>query len=415
VKRSLFIILMVLALAGVVAASILRNDGGKQKGVKVYAEEVTRRDVTQVVKASGQVDPRVKVELSAHVVARIERLYVEEGDDVVAGEPVVELEREAFEAAWERANAQHKIALSQVRQAEIDLKNADLKRRRYLRLAEEGIESRERLEMAQLEYDSAALRLEQAQEEVRRTLADVEKARDDLEKVIIYAPVSGRVIELNAEAGEVVVSGTMNNPASVIATIADLSEILVEVEVDETEIVYLRPGQRARVVVDALPEEVYHGRVVEIGSSGTKDPRQGDVTFFKVKLLLDEPGERLRPGMSARAEIEVATHRDTLVVPIQAVVYRPPVDAGVEAGPEAAAEEADEVQVVFAVVDGRAEQRPVEVGIADATHIEILAGVDEGTLVVTGPYRTLRDLEHGDAVRVDRPRAAEKDGEGNDG
>ncbi len=412
-KKALIGTVVVLALGGMVAASILKERQG-QSGTKVYAEAAQRRDITQVVKASGQIDPRIKVDLSAHVIARIERLYVDEGDEVEAGQPVLDLEKEAFLAVHDRAAAQLEIARTRQRQAEIDLRDAEIKQRRYRRLVDEGVVPAERLESAELRHDSAQLTVEQAGEEIRSWEAELEKARDDLEKVTLYAPLSGRVIALHAEQGEVVVSGTMNNPASVIATIADLSEILVEVDVDETEIVHVALDQGARVEVDALPEAEYRGRVVEVGSSGFQRPQQPDVTFFKVKVLLDDPGDRLRPGMSARAEIEVATHTGALLVPIQAVLYRPPLAE--DGAGEEAAEDADEIRVAFVLEEGKAAQRPVEVGIADATEIEILSGIDEQVQVITGPYRALRDLDHGDAVQIrDVDDKQDDDGEEDDG
>src|SRR4029077_16401949 len=120
------------------------------------------------------------------------------------------------------------------------------------------------------------------------------KAQDDLSKTTIYAPLSGRVITLNAKEGEVVVSGTMNNPGSVIATIADMSEILANVDVDETEIVSVKVGQEAVLRVDALPNRVYHGQVVEIGSNGFNRPQQPDVTFYQVKVLYTDSDEALK-------------------------------------------------------------------------------------------------------------------------
>lgn len=403
-KRALIVTAIAIVLAGMITASIVRENR-RHKGEKIYAEAVLERSISQVVKASGRLDPRVKVHISAHVIGKIAKLYVEEGDEILAGQPFLELEKEAFLAVRERTRAQLEISRSQLAQAEIDLADAALKLRRAERLADESILAPEELEAAQLRQRSAILRRNQAEEEVLRAEADLDKAQDDLEKVTLYSPISGRVIELNAEEGEVVVSGTMNNPASVIGTVADLSEILVEIDVDETEIVHVRPDQTARVEVDALPDHPYTGRVVEIGSSGFEQPQQPDVTFFKVKVLLDAPDERLRPGMSARAEIEVANHEAALVVPIQAVVYRQPLaedsvkggDQNTDKGPE---KSEDEIEVAFVVTEGKAVQRPVETGLADTTHVEILSGLAEGEQVVTGPYRAVRDLRSGDAVKI---------------
>jgi len=394
-KKAVIGTLAVLALGAIVFASL--RGTRRERGDRVYAEAAARRDVTQVVKASGGIRARVSVDISAHVVAKIERLYVKEGDTVRAGQPFLELERQAFTAAADSWQAQLRQARTGVRQAEVDLADAEVKLRRGRRLTAEGIVSGEALEAAELERTSAELRLEQAREAVEQAQANLAKALDDLSKTTIAAPVSGRVVELNAEEGEVVVSGMMNNPATRIATIADLSELLAELDVDENEVVRVAVGQPVTVTVDAVPDRSYRGRVVEVGSSGSTRAGQGDVTFFEVDVLLDDADERLRPGMSVRAEIEVAAREDALVVPIQAVVEREPEapDEPAEGGGERTVEE-----VVFVVADGKAQRRRVATGLSTVTDVEITAGLEAGEQVVTGPFRTLRDLDDGDAVRI---------------
>ena len=407
-KKALIATGVVAVLAVVLFASL--RGSRREKGREVYAEPAARRGISKVVAATGQVDPRIKVNISAHVVAKISRLFVAEGQDVRAGQPFLELEKESFAADRDRASAALEIASSQRRQAQVDLADAQVQLARQRKLAAEGIAPAERLEAAELHARSARLRLEQAEEAIRQARAGLTRAADELRKTTLFAPISGRVIALTAKEGEVVVSGTMNNPASVIATVADLSELLCEVDVDETDIVDVQVGQGAEVRVDAVPDRRYHGRVVEIGSSGYSRPTQPDVTFFKVKVLLTDPDGRLRPGMSARAVIQVATHPQALVVPVQAVVYRPPL--GEDGEPR---EGADEVQVVFVVEGGEAAQRGVRVGIADTTHVEIVSGLKEGEQAITGPQRVLRDLEPGDAVRIakedrDRGRGSRRAG-----
>ncbi len=395
----------VVAVLGAVVWLSLR-DGRGEEGVEVDVATVEARQIRQVVTASGTVDPREKVNISAHVIAKIDRLFVEEGDEIEAGEPVLELEPEAFaaqEADWRARLAQ---ARSSVRKAESDLERARLRRQRYERLAAEGVISDEELEAAAVDTTSAEVALEQARESVVQARANLAKARDDLDKTTVYAPISGRVITLNAEEGEVVVSGTMNNPASVIATLADLSEVLAVVDVDETEIVDVGVGQEATLVVDAMPDREFAGRVVEVGSSGFSRRDQPDVTFFNVKVLFEEPAEQLKPGMSVRASIITDVAEEALVVPIQAVVNRSPLDDdgnGTVGGGE-------EIPVVFLVEDGEAQQRLVETGITDATHVQLTSGVEAGQRLVTGPYRTLRNLEQGDAVSVEADDDDGKDG-----
>jgi len=401
VKRILIVAVVLLALGAMVFAGV--RSKGRDKGTKVYAEEVTRRSLTQVVKASGEIDPRVKVNISAHVVGKIEKLYVEEGDRIQAGQPFLQLEREAYLAQRDQWSAQLRSSQTAVRQAEVRLADARQKLERAKRLSTEGILSTETLEGSQLAETSARLQLDESHEMVQQMKANLDKAQDDLSKTTIYAPLSGHVIALNAEEGEVVVSGTMNNPGSVIGIIADLSEILAQVDVDETEIVNVKAGQEAVLKVDAIPGREYHGRVVEVGSSGFNRPQQPDVTFYQVKILLRDADAELRAGMSVRAEIQTAAHADVAVAPIQAVVERPPVKPDGEE-----ADDDEEIKVVFVVEDGKARQRPVETGISDETHVELRSGVKPGEQAVTGPYRTLRDLKDGDAVSITKPTEKEE-------
>lgn len=396
-KKALIVTAVAAVLAVIVFASIRAS--GREKGVKVYAEPVARREVAQIVKASGELEPRVKVNISAHVIGKILKLYVEEGDWIERGQPFLRLEQEAFIAERDQWTAQLSSARTAVRQAEVSLADSRIKLNRAQRLSTEGIATREQLEGAQLAEASARLRLEEAREAVHQMQANLTQAQDALSKTTIYAPLTGRVIALNAKEGEVVVSGTMNNPASVIGTIADMSEILATVDVDETEIVNVRTGQPAVLKVDAVPSKEYHGKVVEVGSSGFSRPQQPDVTFFKVKILLDDPDPDLRASMSVRAEIHTAAHPDVLTVPIQAVVERRPLGAD---GKAAADGKDEEVKVVFLIEGGKARQRPVQTGLSDETHVELLSGVKPGEQVVTGPYRTLKDLKDGDAVHVSK-------------
>jgi HlyD family secretion protein len=395
--KRILIAALVLGLLAVVVFASLRGSR-REKGTKVYVEEVSRRDIGRVVKASGEIDPREKVNISAHVVGKIEHLYVEEGDLIRKGQPFLDLEKEAYTAARDQWSAQLRKAGTEVRQAEVALADARNKLARARRLNQEGILSAEQLEAAELAQANAELRLEDARESVRQAQANLVKAQDDLRKTTIYAPLTGRVIALNTEEGEVVVSGTMNNPASVIGEIADLSVILAKVDVDETEVVLVKPGQTARILVDALPDKDYHGRVSEVGNKGFSRAQQPDVTFFNVEILLEDPDEDLRPGMSVRAEIDTAVHPDVLAAPIQAVVERDTERDGAD----------EETDVVFVVQDGKAVQRIVKTGISDETRVEIVSGVKPGDKVVTGPYRSLRDLEDGALVKVTDQKQEER-------
>ncbi|HEV7671830.1 MAG TPA: efflux RND transporter periplasmic adaptor subunit [Thermoanaerobaculia bacterium] len=411
-KRVVIGLVIVLVLGGIVFASLRANKG--KKGPKVYVEEAKRREIVQVVKATGSIDPKEKVNLSSHVVGKIEKLYVREGDSIRAGQPFLDLEKDVYLSARDRWAAQLASAGTSTHKAEVTLADSRLRLARAVRLAGEGVVSQEQLEAAQLAESSARLSLDEAREGVTEARANLSQAKTDLAKTTIYAPISGRVIRLDAEQGEVVVFGTMNNPASIIGVIADLSEILGKVDVDETEVVNVHPGQSATLKVDAVSAREYHGHVVEVGSSGSSRPQQPDVTFFEVKIQLDDADEALRPGMSVRASIRAETHANALVVPIQSVVERAPL--GPDGKPIEGPAGNDEVKVAFVVEGGKAKQKPVTLGLSDETHIEILSGLSPGAKVITGPYRTLRDLKDGEIVQVsttseaeDRRTAREKD------
>lgn len=385
-KKLIIGLLIALALGGIVFASI--RSQGRDKGDKVYAEKAETRELAQVVKATGELQPRVQVNISAHVIAKIDKLYVQEGDRIQKGQPFLRLEQQAFLALRDQWAAQLRSSETAVQQAQVSLADTNVKLARAQKLKADGIATQQDLEAAQLAEASAKLQLDSAREAVSQTRANLIKAQDDLTKTTIYSPLTGRVITLNAKEGEVVVSGTMNNPASVIGVIADMAEINAEVDVDETEIVNVKLGQEAIVRVDALPGREYKGKVVEVGSSGYNRANQPDVTFFKVKVLLDHPDDNLRARMSVRAEIRTASRPGALTVPIQAVVEREG-----EKGQKAR-------KVVYVIEGGKAHERAVQTGISDETRVELTSGLKPGEQVVTGPYRTLRDLKDGDAVQV---------------
>jgi HlyD family secretion protein len=400
VKKLVIGLLVVAALAGIVFASLRAQ--GHDKGETIYAATVERRELAQVVKATGELQPRIQVNISAHVVGKIDKLYVQEGDRIGKGKPFLHLEEQAFLALRDQWAAQLRSSQTAVQQAKVSLADAQIKLARAQKLKTEGILTQTDLESAQLAETSAKLALDSANENVGQSNANLIKAQDDLTKTTIYSPIDGRVISLNAKEGEVVITGTMNNPGSVIGIIADMADINAEVDVDETEIVNIRVGQEAVLRVDALPGKEYKGKVIEVGSSGYNRTNQPDITFFKVKVLLDHPDESLRARMSVRAEISTASHPNTLTVPIQAVVERE--DEGDTKGAKKDSQASKSHKVVFVIdggkTGGKVHQRTVETGLSDETSVELTSGIKAGEQVVTGPYRTLRDLKDGATVQV---------------
>lgn len=400
-KRWIWIGAVVLLLAIVVFASLA---GGGEQGERVYVEPVRQRDLQAVVAAPGQIDPKVKVNISAHVIGKIEQLYFEEGDLVQRGDKLVELEKIGFRAASDQAASIVANRRIEVQRARINLESAQRNLERAQSLQQQGIMTQELLEQSRLAYDTARVGLSSAQEAVRQAEAALRQASEDLGRTTIIAPISGRIVQKNAQVGEVVITGTMNNPGSVIAVLADLSEVLVEAEVGETEVVKVKVEQEARIRVDAIPDTVFDGTVIEIGSSAAQ--RAGVATgirYFKVKIAIGNPDERLRPGMTSQVEIITEAAKNALSVPIQSVVERIPEDVEENRAPRrgSAAEGLPTEKYVFVVENGKAIATRVTTGISDATHVTITAGLAGEQQVITGPFRTLRNLKNQQTVRVE--------------
>jgi HlyD family secretion protein len=380
-KRWMIVAGALVVLAAIIAASLT---GGGPKGEKVYTEPAATRTIESIVSAPGEIDPKVKVNISAHIVGKIERLYFVEGDAVKRGQKIVDLEKHIYVAQRDRLLAELAGRRVEVQRAHAALNTARASLQRAQSLSKQGIQAQELFEQTRLGYDNATAGLAAAEEGVRQTAAGLRQAEEDLSRTTIVSPIDGRVVQLNAHEGEVVVTGTMNNPGSVIAVIADLSEILVEAEVGETEVVAVRVGQEARVKIDAVADKEYHGRVVEIGSSASvrQQGAGSGIRYFKVKVAVADADERLRPGMSAQVAIVTSTAAGAVSVPIQAVMG------------------AQNKKHVFLVRDGKAKLVEVTAGISDATHVAVLKGLAKGDPVITGPFRTLKKLKDKDPVIV---------------
>ncbi|HUO84005.1 MAG TPA: efflux RND transporter periplasmic adaptor subunit [Thermoanaerobaculia bacterium] len=402
-----------VVLLGVIVFASVRGAG--PKGEKVYLEPVARRDIEAVVSAPGEIDPKLKVNISAHVIGKIERLYFEEGDLVKRGQRLVDLERVSYEAARDRMRAEVANRRIEVQRAKVNLASAEANLRRAEQLSREGIQADQLLEKSQLDVANARANLAGAEEGVLQAMAALKQAQDDLSRTTIVSPIDGKVVQLNAHEGEVVITGTMNNPGSVIATIADLSEVLVLAEVGETEIVEVEPGQQVRVIVDAIPNDEYQGKVVEIGSSATTRAGVGaGIRYFKVKVLLENPDDRLRPGMTTQVEIITSAAREVLAVPVQSVVERDPDQLGKKEDDEDDRESGEKKKYVFVAEEGKAKAIPVETGISDATHVAIVSGLKGGEQVVTGPFRTLKRLDEGTVLQPESEKKRSSEGDENE-
>jgi len=398
-KKPLIIAGAVVVLALVVWAS-LRDAGPRGEEVEVQAAE--NRTISSRVKATGEITPEKKVEISAKVVGEIISLPVVEGQRVEAGQLLVQIERDLYESARDQARAALRQAEVSTRRLEVQLADAERNLRRVGQLFADQLVSQEALDAAQLAVDTAEVEVEAQQHAVDQYRSALERAEDDLARTTIRSPMDGVLIQLEAEQGETVVPGSTNLPGSVIMTVADMSRLLAEVEVSEVDVVSVELGQTAEVTVEALgDDDPLTGLVVEIATSGREDPSQGTIRFL-VKVALDDPDPKLRPAMTAKVDILTATSEDALTVPIQAVVRRKLDDDGKEVH-GTAAKELDESDVVYVIRDGKAVVTPVTTGVADVLWVEVSDGLADGAEVIVGPYRTLKKLKDGDPVHPEKP------------
>ena len=398
-KKALIVVGALLVLALVIWAS-MRDSGPRGTEVEVEAAEI--RTVSSRVKATGEITPEKRVDISAKVVGEIIALPVVEGQEVKAGQLLLEIERDLYEGARNQARAALRQTEVSVRRQEVQLANAELNMRRTKKLIEDGLVSQEALDAAQLALDTAEVEVEAQKHAVEQFQSALQRSSDDLARTTIRSPMDGTIIQLNAEQGETVVPGSTNLPGSVIMTVADMSVLLAEVEVSEVDVINIALGQEAEATVDALGTEPQTGHVVEIATSGRKDPSQGTIRFA-VKVALDDPDPSLRPAMTAKVDILTATSEEAVTVPVQAVVKRRLDDNGEEVK-GVKAKGFDEFDVVYLIEDGKAAHRKVVMGVSDVLYVEITDGLAAGDEVVIGPYRTLKNMKQGDAIKVEEKK-----------
>ncbi len=411
-QKSLIAAAAVVVVGGIIAASVLSRP--KAKGEEVYMAKAATKDLASFVSATGRIEARTKVNIQSSVIGEIRKLPVKEGDAVKTGDLLVQIDPERYRTEVDRLQSAVRMQKIAIEQAEISLANSDRKFKRNQSLhGNSGLVSTEALELSELDFSSRTIEVRSLKEQVEQAEASLARARDDLSKTTIRSPMDGTVTKLNAEKGEITLTGTMNNPGTVLMIVSDMGEILATVDVDETRVTQLSLGQTARVVVDAVGEaKPYAGKVVEIAGSAVQRPGQ-QTQVFEVKVALDTVDAQLRPGMTAKARIETQTAKSVVAVPIQAVMLRPVkeiADAAAGGAKKKDESKKDDVkkddaktgetkECVFVVEGGKARLRAVKTGISDETSVAVVEGLKDGETVVTGPYRGLRDLKDGDAVK----------------
>jgi HlyD family secretion protein len=460
--KTILIVVVVLTLGiGVYASTVYSKRGV----VAVQTGKVVRQDLTSLVTASGEIKPKNYINIGANALGILTEILVKEGDHVRKGQLVARIENIQPEAQVASQKAQVSSAEADSNAAEAGLKVADENLRtqqavidhyqsdldhakldydRAKELFKDQLLAKQDFDAKKAAYDAAAAalneqqtRLVQGHSQREQTAAQLASAQrrvaqanavlaqysDMLHKYDSYAPIDGVVTNLPVREGETVIPGVTNLAGSNIMTIADMSLITAEVKVDETDIISVALGQKADITVDAIPDKIFKGHVIEIGdtaivrSTGLAASQSAvssqEAKDFKVVVAMDNPPDDIRPGLSCTAKITTATRKNALTIPIQALTIRQKGDlepkpktgaAAVTAVRLTPAEEKarkEEVQGVFVIAGGKAEFRKVETGITGATDIEVLTGLKEGDEIVTGSYQVIRTLRNEAQVKVD--------------
>jgi HlyD family secretion protein len=427
------VVLLVLGAIGYANVRFKRVDG-----LSVTTEAVKKRHLEAIVSASGKIQPKRDVNISADTMGRVTDLAVNEGDRVTKGQFLLQIDPRNLRTAVQRTEASLQAAKSQVEQLKVSidssrvaLKQAEDNYNRQQNLWKGGLTTRETLERSESELKLRQTDLRSQEQQLRTQEMRMESesataasARFDLSKVRIESPITGIVTRRNIEEGETVVIGTMNNAGTVLLTIADMSVIQAEIEVDETDLPTVKLGQPAKVTIDAMPGQTFPGKVTEIGNSPiqTTGGASTQATNFKVVVTLDKEISEVRPGFTCTAEITTAVRESVLAVPIQATtvrevivddkgnVVRPPESETQRRRPSAAtAQTAElkpgqtrkELEGVFVVQTSKAVFVPLKTGIAGEKYFEVLSGLKEGDAVITGPFASVRSLAEGAAVKPD--------------
>lgn len=414
-KKKIFIGITILVVLGLIIGFQLKQN--RKKGAQVKVAEAKIEKIVEKVRAPARIQPVTIVNISANVMGQITHLAVEEGDWVDKGQFLLEIDPATYQSIVDRTKALVKSAEANKELAEANLRHSRLNYERQKELFERNLLSQQDLEIVETEVQVNEARLKSATEEVEQMRASLAEARSNLKKTTITAPMSGTVSQLNVEEGEVAVTGTMNNPGTVLLSIADLTRMEAEAEVDETDVINLELGQEVEIEVDALPDTILTGQVREIANTARIYAQGTDqeVTNFTVKVDIVHHHSKLRPGMSATLSIITATLEEALSIPIQAIVLRQEDDVKKDSREkEATANNADEKKVTITGVfltktdekaRGRARLKalftPVETGISSDTDIQIISGLSPGDEVISGPYKTLLDLKDGAEIQIE--------------
>ncbi len=415
-KKKLWIIGGVVLVALIVIVNLSSKGGGENT---VTIEKAQKRDLVEKVSATGEIKPKKNINISTDVAGKILKLLVKEGDTVKAGQLLLKVDSAMYEAYAERDREIINSSKADLMSQDVQVKKARQYFTRRQQLFEQGLIAKEQFEDAQSQLDMAIASMQATQHRIKQAQASLNSTSDSIKKTNIVSPIEGIVTSLKVEEGEVAIIGTMNNPGTVLMTIADLSVMEAEVLVDETDVVRVKLGKESEVRVDALPGAKMPGRVTEIGNSAvnatttTTTSASGEAKDFKTVITLDNPPPSLKPGFSATADIIIERKKQVVSIPIAAIVLHDPTaeprdrkgGKNAEKAPlekDAAANQ--EIEGVWLEKNGKAEFRPVTKGIIGDMYCEIVKGLAENDAVITGPFTALKKLKAGDPVKAAKGR-----------
>ncbi len=412
---------VLIALVGFVAVKSLEPRAAPPTSIQTATAR--RASITRTVSGAGKLEPVVKVNVSANITGTLLELQVDIGSTVKRGDFIGQIDTSLYKAQFEQQQAQLGSSSADIKRARANAEHLASEEQRLARMVAANVASEAELAQARSARALADAEVSAAESRTRMARAALDEAKNSLRWATLVAPVDGTVLAVNHRVGERVRGSDFAE--DVILVLGSLNKVEVKIEVGELDVVYIAPGQEATIELDALPDSLFKGRVIDRGREAIikNQGTENEVTTFPVWVALDNPPASALSGMSAQVVISTETHNDVVAVPIQAVTVRPaaePEGTGSEgdespatapAAPAVQAGRSRLEKVVFVVADGRATRRRVTTGLSSETDVEIVSGLEAGEVVVEGPYRTLaRELED-DASVVVEPLPTERSGE----
>ncbi len=383
----LLIVLLVVALA--IGVPLLNRTLGTGNGKPVTQAEPSMRTIAPSILASGSLAHENEVTLTSEVIGRVTAVYVTEGDSVEQDQLVLQIDDEAFTAQLQQNEASVRLQQIAIERAELNAENLKRRRDRSQKLFQQKLLGEDAFEALDHQYNMARVDLKSSTERLVQTQAQLQQFADQLAKTQVRAPISGVVTSLDIEVGETAISSTTNIPGSGLMTIADPRSIITEVFVDEADVADIRVGQSAEIVAIAYPDQPLRGHVEFIANTAKTELNRRGLTFLVRIRISESNGIALRPGMSCRAAIFTQTEEEVLSLPVQAIAT------------EEIGSTKTQQHYVFVDRGGKAYKQIVSVGLSDDEYQEITDGLELDARVITGPARTLRRLQEGDAINTE--------------